>query len=65
MFADFIGILERVIEGLGGMPGLLALVGASLTKVFSTQIANGINSVAYSLRSLTPSGKKANADLQA
>jgi hypothetical protein len=34
--ADFIGLVENLIDGLGGMPGLLALVGTALTRVFST-----------------------------
>jgi hypothetical protein len=31
--------VENLVDGLGGMPGVLALVGVALTKVFSTQMA--------------------------
>jgi hypothetical protein len=64
MLADFIDLLGNLIEGLGGMPGLLALIGATLTRVFSTQLANGLNSALYNMRSLTKAGRAENARVQ-
>ena len=64
MLADFIGLIDNLIDGLGGMPGLLALVGTALTRVFSTQLANGINTMAYNIRSMTKVGKAENAKMQ-
>lgn len=64
LLADFIGLVENLIDGLGGMPGLLALIGTALTRVFSTQMANGINNMAYNIRSMTKTGKAENAKLQ-
>jgi hypothetical protein len=43
------------------MPGLLALIGGTLTKVFSVQLSSGLNNTLYSIRSLTKAGKAENA----
>lgn len=64
LLADFIGLVENLIDGLGGMPGLLSIIGVAMTKVFSVQMATGINNIATNIRSLTPTGRKANAELQ-
>lgn len=37
--ASFLGIIENVIDGLGGMNGLLSTTGSILTRVFSDKIA--------------------------
>lgn len=64
LLADFIGLVENLIDGLGGMPGVLALVGVALTRVFSTQMAQGINNMAHNIRSMTKAGKAENAKMQ-
>jgi hypothetical protein len=48
-----------MIDGLGGLPGVLSLVGTALLKAFGPQVATGIASVANGVRSLTPSGRAA------
>lgn len=62
--ADFIDLFGNLIEGLGGMPGLLALIGGTLTKVFSVQLSSSLNNTLYGIRSLTKAGKAENARVQ-
>lgn len=64
LLADFIGLVEKLIDGLGGVPGVLGVIGVALTKIFSSQMAAGVNNVVTSIRSLTPSGKKEIMGLQ-
>lgn len=49
MLADFVGGIENVIEGLGGLPGVLATVGNVATTIFRSKIAAGFNSMAKSV----------------
>ena len=62
--ANFIGLIDNLIEGLGGLPGVLALVGGALMRVFSAQMANGINNVVMGFRAMTASGRAANQRMQ-
>jgi TP901 family phage tail tape measure protein len=34
-FADFLRIIDKAIDGLGGLPGVLSLVGTALMRAFS------------------------------
>ena len=61
---DFLELVSNLIDGLGGLPGVLALVGTALMRVFSSQMATGINNMAASIRSMTPAGRQANANMQ-
>ena len=63
-FTDFLGLVSNLIDGLGGLPGVLALVGTALMRVFSSQMATGINNMAASIRSMTPAGRQANENMQ-
>jgi hypothetical protein len=47
--ADFIGFLGKAIDGLGGVKGLLLMLGTIATKVFSTQIAQGLRNMTYNM----------------
>ena len=40
-----LGAIDKMIAGLGGLKGLLATVAALVTQIFSSQIANGIQSI--------------------
>ena len=62
--ADFIDLIGNLIDSLGGMPGLLALIGGALTRVFSTQLSAGLNNALYSMHSLTKAGRAENARVQ-
>ena len=49
MLADFVGGIENVIEGLGGLPGVLATIGNVATTIFRSKIAASFNSMAKSI----------------
>ena len=53
-----IGFVDHLIDNLGGLKGVLAAIGAIVTKVFSSQIAQGISNMAYNIQMATDSGRK-------
>lgn len=63
-FAEFLNIIEKVIDGLGGVKGVLLLVGSAVTTVFNKEISNAINSMAMGLIGLTKKGKQKIEDLR-
>lgn len=63
-FAEFLNIIEKVIDGLGGVKGVLLLVGSVVTTVFNKEISNAINSMAMGLMGLTKKGKQKIEDLR-
>ena len=54
-----ISFVDQLIDNMGGLKGVLLTVGAILTKVFSSQMAQGITNMAYNVRMMTESGRKA------
>lgn len=57
-FSDMIGLIADVINGLGGLKGVLFTVGGIATKVFQKEIASGLKNTVDSIRQLTPKGRK-------
>ena len=64
-FISLLNGFEKVISGianftdaLGGLPGILSMVAAIMTRAFSTQIARAIDDMAFSVKSLTGSVKE-------
>lgn len=57
-FSDMIGLIADVINGLGGLKGVLFTVGGIATKVFQKEIANGLRNTVDNIRQLTPKGRK-------
>ena len=57
-FAEFLTGIENIIDGLGGMDGVLLLLGTTITKVFNKQISQGIKDLAYNFKMLTKSGQE-------
>ena len=57
-FADFLSGIERVIDALGGMDGVLLLLGSVITKVFSEQLSQGLKNTVYNIKGLTKSGRQ-------
>lgn len=41
----FIGLISKIIDSLGGLQGVLSLVGVIITKIFSNEIAMGIDNL--------------------
>lgn len=56
-FTKVLDMVDGLIEGLNGLPGILSLVGAALFKAFGPQIAAGVNNIASSVMSMTASGR--------
>jgi hypothetical protein len=57
-FTDLLEMLDGLIDGLGGLPGVLSVVATALLRAFGPQVANGVNSVVNGIRSITPAGKR-------
>ena len=57
-FAGFLDIVNGVIDGLGGVKGILLGLGAIFLKVYNGQIATSINNIIYSLKMLGNTGQK-------
>lgn len=53
-----LGFVDHLIDNLGGLKGVLAAVGAILTRVFSDKISQGISNMAYNITMLTEAGRK-------
>ena len=63
-FAGFLGIIEKTIDGLGGIKGVLLTLGTILTQVFKKQIAESLANIAYSIKMSTESGKQSYIELK-
>jgi TP901 family phage tail tape measure protein len=53
--------INDLIEGLGGLPGVLTTIGSIATKVFSKQLSEGINDTVFSVKNLFTKAKDATA----
>ena len=53
-----LGFINNLIEGLGGLKGVLFTLGTVITKVFSQQLSQGLTNLAYNLKMSTESGRK-------
>lgn len=58
LLAKLLNRVDDLIDGFGGLPGVLSIVGAALTRVFSDQIVQNINNIAYSLKMKTQTGRQ-------
>lgn len=61
-FSELIGFIEGTVDALGGMKGVLLAIGAILTRVFSKQMAGGLQNMAHNLQMLTPKGRQSIID---
>ena len=64
-FIDVLNTIEKIltyidnlIDGLGGLGGVLTTVGALLTRTFSAQIAQGITSMTNGIKMMTAAGRE-------
>ena len=53
-FAGFLDLLDKIIDGFGGLKTLIPMVGAALTTLFSSQISTGLINFANSLAMFKP-----------
>ena len=57
-FAGFLDQISNLIDGLGGLKGVLLTLTPIVTKLFRDQITSGLRNTIISLQALTPKGKK-------
>ena len=57
-FADFLDIIDRAIDGMGGLKGVVALFGGVLLTAFSGQAARGLENMAYNIKMMTTWGSQ-------
>ena len=62
IFSEILEYVDTLITSFGGLGGVITSLGAILTKVFSTQISQSMQTFAYNLQMLTPKGQKAVED---
>lgn len=56
--AEIVQYTDRLIDGMGGLGGVISTVGAIGTKVFSKQIAQQMRDTAYGISMMTTNGRK-------
>ena len=56
--------INGVIDGLGGLPGVLTFLGSVVTQVFDKQIASSIDRMVFNLRMSTEAGRESVVALQ-
>lgn len=58
LLAKFLNVIDDVINGLGGLKGVLFAVGAIASTVFKDQMVSGIENAMYGLKMLTKAGRQ-------
>ena len=56
-FATFLHGIDDVIDGLGGLQGVLLALGAIITTVFQKQVADSLQNVMYNMKMMTQKGR--------
>lgn len=56
--ADIIGVIGQVTDALGGLPGVLSIIGVLVTKVFSKQLTQSFQDLAYNIQISTKAGRQ-------
>ena len=54
-----INFVDRLIDNLGGLKGVLTAIGAIVTKVFANQLSQGLTNIVYNVKMLTKAGREA------
>ena len=60
-FEDFLTLIGKVVDSLGGMKGVLLAVSTILLKTFNSQISSGLSEMAMSMSLLSKSGREMQA----
>ena len=58
-FEKVLGFVSHLIDNLGGLQGVLLALGAIITKVFSSQLSQGLTNIAYNMQMMTKKGREA------
>lgn len=56
-FADFFDIIDKTIDSLGGLKGVLLTLGAIITQVFQKQISDSLGNLAFTMAMTTKKGR--------
>ena len=56
--ADFITMISRVIDSMGGISGVIFTLTTALTSLFSEQISRGIRNITFDIQNLMTHGQK-------
>lgn len=64
LLAKFLNVIDDVVDGLGGLKGVLFAVGAIASTVFKDQMVSSIENTMYSLKMLTKAGRQSVKDEQ-
>lgn len=57
-FADFLDTIDKAIDSMGGLKGVVALLGGVLLTAFSGQAARGLENMAYNIKMMTTWGSQ-------
>ena len=50
--------VDHLIDGIGGLNGVLATLGTLFTKIFSKQLSQSLTNIAYNMQMMTEAGRK-------
>lgn len=59
---DVLTFIEKTVDAVGGLKGVLAAVSVVMTKMFSEQMAQGLRNMAHNIYMSTEGGRQAMAD---
>lgn len=62
--AGALDAIDKLIDSIGGLPGVIAALGMIFTKVFKVQMAEGVNDLVFRLQSLVGLTKKSAVSLK-
>lgn len=62
--AGALDAIDKLIDSIGGLPGVIAALGMIFTKVFKVQMGEGVNNLVFGLQSLVGLTKKSAVSLK-
>ena len=57
-FEDFLGLVDKAVDSMGGLQGVIALAGTALMTMLSPQITKGLETLGLNLMMLTSNGRE-------
>ena len=56
--SSVLGVVEKLVDAIGGMPGILSIVGVLITSIFKDELSNGINNALHNFKNFTGASKE-------
>jgi hypothetical protein len=56
--AKALGNITKLIDSLGGMPGVLSAIAVLVTKIFSKQLTSSLDNLIYDIKLMSKTGQK-------